>query len=390
MRKAFVFAMVLCAAVLACAQSGVAARGPTIVVDDDGHATPRNCDASSLAYSSIQAAVDFAPAGTTIKVCPGTYAEQVTVQTSGLKLVSSQAEQAVIQAPASMSAPYAIVRVTGGATGVSLKGFTVTGPFPDELFCGGEAWGVRVDGAAQATIQSNHITQIESTSTDLRGCQEGVGVDVGRDAESEFGTATITGNTIDQYQKNGMLIDGAGSVATVTGNTVVGDATNGAITAQNGIQVSRQALGKVKSNDVSENIYTGGSGDNATGILVYQANSDSAFTGNTPHHNDDNLSLYATLSTLVKGNTSTDAVVYNGLYADPDSRNNTFTSNTATGNASFDCEDDSTGNKTSGTANKWTGNVGNTSSPAGLCTPGVAASNDAQAQPHAPKPSPAS
>jgi hypothetical protein len=74
----------------------------------------------------------------------------------------------------------------------------------------------------------------------------------------------------------------------------------------------------------------------------------------------------------------------------PDSRDNTVSSKTATGNAYADCEDDSTGNKTSGTANTWVKNTGNTSVPAGLCSPGAGAAPAASAQPRTPTASPAS
>ena len=44
--------------------------------------------------------------------------------------------------------------------------------------------------------------------------------------------------------------------------------------------------------------------------------------------------------------------------------------NDAEGNGGYDCEDGTTGSFTSGTANTWFNNIGNTSSPAGLCAPG--------------------
>ena len=49
---------------------------------------------------------------------------------------------------------------------------------------------------------------------------------------------------------------------------------------------------------------------------------------------------------------------------------NSITGTTATGNA-LDCQDLSHGSGTSGTANTWSSNNGNTSSPPGLCNPPV-------------------
>ena len=48
-------------------------NGTTLVVDDDKVQCP------TAGYSTIQSAVDAASPGSTIHVCPGTYAEQVTI-----------------------------------------------------------------------------------------------------------------------------------------------------------------------------------------------------------------------------------------------------------------------------------------------------------------------
>src|SRR5437762_4171958 len=55
------------------------AADPPLVVDDDGMASPTNCDASDPAYPTISMAVAAASPGATIKVCPGTYNESVTI-----------------------------------------------------------------------------------------------------------------------------------------------------------------------------------------------------------------------------------------------------------------------------------------------------------------------
>jgi len=77
------------------------ASAATRAVDDDGRATPRNCNAQDVASTSIQAAVTASSAGDTIVVCPGTYTEQVRVPADKdrLTLVSSSRRQAIIKAP---------------------------------------------------------------------------------------------------------------------------------------------------------------------------------------------------------------------------------------------------------------------------------------------------
>jgi hypothetical protein len=67
----------------------VRATPSTLVVDIDGSATATNCDDSSTpAYTSIQAAIDDASDGDEIIVCPGTYAEQITINKNGLTVRS--------------------------------------------------------------------------------------------------------------------------------------------------------------------------------------------------------------------------------------------------------------------------------------------------------------
>jgi hypothetical protein len=61
--------------------------GATLVVDDDGMGTAANCDSSDpTPYSTISAAVSAAAPWDTVQVCPGTYNEQVVINTANLTL----------------------------------------------------------------------------------------------------------------------------------------------------------------------------------------------------------------------------------------------------------------------------------------------------------------
>jgi parallel beta-helix repeat protein len=361
MRKLAVLTLVAAGVLFAGVAQATAAE---IRVDDDHVQCP------AAPYTSIQAAVNAAAPGDTVKVCAGTYVEQVTIGAgkNGLKVISDKPLQAVIKAPPTMTEPGDIVRITQSQN-VLLRGFTISGPLPDTLFCSPVArTGVRVDGNGSATIDKNHITEIRSTSPALRGCQNGVGIQVGRLAEGQVGTATITGNTIDLYQKNGMTIDNAGSSARVE-NNVVTDAGATEITAPNGIQVSRGANASVRGNKVSGNVFAGAPASNGTGILLFQAGGDTLVENNEVFANDDGISLFDTDNTTIKKNKSHDQVVYDGLFADEDSSGNLFDSNEARRNAEFDCADASTGTGTAGTANTWRGNRGVTQNRPGLCKP---------------------
>ena len=58
-----------------------------------------------------------------------------------------------------------------------------------------------------------------------------------------------------------------------------------------------------------------------------------------------------------------------GIWMQAASASGTITANAVSGSAVIDCQDDSVGAGTLGTANTWTSNNGDTSSPAGLCLP---------------------
>ena len=175
----------------------------TLTVDDDG----MQCFAS---FTSIQAAVDVAPSGSTILVCDGTYVEQVVINNKTLTLQASAdpTQHAIVQAPLMMTDPKAIIRVTGPlAMNVTIDGLIITGPGGGT--CDAIRSGIRVDGGATATITHNLIQDIHDTP--FGGCQNGVGILVGRQADGTMGTATIDDNTIKDYQKGGIVVDNTGS-----------------------------------------------------------------------------------------------------------------------------------------------------------------------------------
>ena len=147
-------------------------------------------------YSTIQSAVIAASPGAHIVVCSGTYVEQVVIPAGkdNLTLQSKKPLAAVIQAPALMTFPEAIVRVQ--AQNADIQQFTIQGPGGSG--CDSLEYGVRVDGGGSAMIEHNHITHIRDIEAggQLSGCQNGVGVQVGRNFMTTTGSATIRNNQI--------------------------------------------------------------------------------------------------------------------------------------------------------------------------------------------------
>lgn len=336
--------------------------GDNLLIVDDG------ADCPNAEYPTIQSAVNAADPGDRIKVCRGTYQEQVTIPAGkdGITLFSAGFLQAVIKAPPVMADPGDIVHVKG-AKDVTIRHFTISGPLPDTLFCSlFTRTGVKVDGDGSLLLSDNHITEIRSASPLLRGCQNGIAVRAGSRFEGTRGTVEIANNLIDRYQKGAVVIDNAGSYGNVHHNEIVGVGPQPAI-APNGVQVSRGAIADVTHNEISGNSYSLG-GAAGTGIILFEADGSGLTVAyNDVYRNDDGISLYDVDNSLIKHNKSHDQLVFDGLYADPDSAGNRIEYNRMERNVEHDCHDDSVGAGTGGTANFWIKDYGLTENRAGLC-----------------------
>ncbi len=321
-------------------------------------------------YMTIQAAVNAASAGDTIRVCAGTYAEQVIIPggKTNLTLHSVSHWRAIIKAPAVMLDPtLAIVRISSSQN-VTIRGFEISGPGSGA--CNSLRYGVRVDSGGSANILGNHIVDIRDLPPppSVSGCQNGVAILVGRNAESTTGTALIEGNVIERYQKNGPTVDNAGSFARITHNVIRGvgpSPTN----AQNGIQVSRGADAVVEHNWVADNTYLGAPVFGGTGVLLFNPGS-VRVAHTTSVRSDDNFGLYGTQAATIDYDKGEESTFFDGIFVNSDATNNQISHGHFLDNAIFDCEDASVGGGTGGTANFWTNNHGETESPpgSGICT----------------------
>lgn len=345
----------------------------TLMVDDDHKQCP------DALYSSIQDAVNAALPGDIVEVCPGTYREQVTIPATktSLELISERPGKATIQAPAAMtpnpSGIKSIVEVD--AKNVLVQGFTIAGPSQ------GIDVGVLIDQKGSATLAQNHITDIQDAPALTGATQRGIGVYV------RHGTASILGNTIDDYQKAGIFVAFADSSAEIAYNTLRGVGPTDVI-AQNGIQVSDGATANIHDNTISDNVFTGGT-NAATGILVINPGPGLQVRNNTVTKNDLGIYFSGVTNGIMTGNSvskstydgitladgTTGTLVANnqsrknggdGIFVDSTSTNNTIRDNTLKQNKNFDAEDQSHGAGTSGTGNFWQNNQGKTSSPPGL------------------------
>jgi hypothetical protein len=199
-------------------------------------------------YNSIQAAVTASSAGDTIIVCPGGYAEQVTVD-KNLTLTGSSA---TIQAPGTLTGDLNIVDITNAAT-VTMSDFTVSGP--GSSGCDSIHTGIAVLGGATLNLSNTTVRNIRDTP--FSGCQNGEGIRVGTprgSGTSVVGHATINNVVATGYQKNGIVVSGVGSSAQITNSTTVG-AGQTTVIAQNGVEVISGATAQVNANVIRDDYY---------------------------------------------------------------------------------------------------------------------------------------
>jgi len=303
-----------------------------------------------------------------------------------------------------------------GAQNVKIDGFTITGPSAGstELIKNSpvnQLYGVLIDNGGSATITDNHVTNIENAP--FSGAQEGIGIQVGNNYENQSGSADIECNTIDNYQKGGIVVEHAGSNAEVEDNTVVGAGPT-AVIAQNGIQISDGANAEVSDNRVSGNVYTPAQTDPAapfaTGILLFNPGQ-VAVDHNTVFNNDAGVYALGAKNPLIDGNEITRStfdgidldgttgafVAFNnvtrsgadgialfdnatnntidhnrstdngndGVFVELGSSGNRFLHNFLDDNKNFDAEDLTVGSGTAGTANHWDDNFSKTDNKGG-------------------------
>jgi hypothetical protein len=334
------------------------------------------CAAPGTHYTTIGAAVTAAPAtGSTIRVCPGTYPEQVTINKSLtlLGIASGTSDAPVVVVPTTglaqngldiFSQPVAAQIFVQNAA-VTISHLTVDGSGNGLSGCGVDPIGIYYQNSS-GTITANAVRN-QLMAPDLQGCQVGLAINV----ESNTGTpaVTISNNSVRNYDKNGITasgpdtVNGAGPIVTVTGNTVIG---MGAITttAQNGIQISYGATGTVASNHVADDIYINPPDCTlcygASGILIYASDSvtvssntvDSTQLGIVPA-SDPN---YGTANgTIIKSNRVGGTQNYDGIDLCSDS--NTAQSNVIYGSAQSGIHVDGECSPSTGIKNTVTGNT---------------------------------
>jgi nitrous oxidase accessory protein NosD len=245
-------------------------RKPDLLVDDDKVQCP------TATFTSIQDAINAANAGSLIRICPGTYHEQLSIN----KSLSIEGDNGAIVLPGNMvanttgfsGAPIAAAILVKDAANVEIEGLIVDTANNGIAECAPDLIGILYQNSS-GSIEHNAVRNTK-LSVSLNGCQSGDAI-----AVQSLGGGTskvkIDDNSVHDYQKNGITGNETGTEVTISKNVVTGlGPTTGA--AQNGIQIGFGAKGGVSRNTVTDNVWAPcvsltNCAFNATGILVFQS-----------------------------------------------------------------------------------------------------------------------
>jgi hypothetical protein len=237
----------------------------------------------SPTYATIQKAVTASSPGENILICPGTYAEQVSITHNvnliGVKVGTS--DNVIITSPSggvvqnttdtySAALTVAAQILVQNASNVTLTNITVDGSNNLIAGCGPDLRGIYYQNAS-GTI-NEVVTRNQILPAGFTGCQAGQGIFVQSGYSSGQANVLIENSTVHSFQKNGITVDGPGAQGRLEYNYITGvGPTEGA--AENGVQISDGAQGTVLGNVVTNEIWApdvfGDTGDAASGILVY-------------------------------------------------------------------------------------------------------------------------
>jgi nitrous oxidase accessory protein NosD len=294
-RHAFTLAVTLFCFIAVTASAGAA----TIYVSASSPVVAGGKSCAQPDASTVQAGIAAAKGGT-VDVCAGTYTEQIAI-TEPVKLTAvSGINTATLEMPAAavdsttacdtqegLQQKDEISICTGGK--VSITGLDVKALIPLET-CAEGLNGIFIGGGG--TLKATSIT-VDGASTTLnayKGCQHGVAIAVGSKTPAEVGHASLKNVTVTGYQKNGPTVRGKGSTMAISGSTITGEGPSPYI-GQNGIEVAFGGKATIKSTSVSGNECSlpgicGAEGEQASGVLFYEAAPGSSVSGSTVSEND--------------------------------------------------------------------------------------------------------
>jgi hypothetical protein len=286
------------ACTLFCFIALTATAGAATVYVSSSPTVPGGKSCAQPNFNSVQAGINAAGNGT-VNICAGTYTEQISIKGSVKLNAVSGVNTATLALPAAATNSSSTCDTMGGlkqideisicgAAKVTMTGIAVQALMP-LMDCGTGIYGIFVGGGGTLKATNVSVDGASTTVNAYKGCQQGVAIEVGNKTPAETGHATLKNVVVTGYQKNGPTVKSPGSTMSISGSTVTGEGESPWI-GQNGIEVAFGAKATIKTTSVSANecnvASCGAEGEQASGVLFYQAAAGSSVSGSTISGND--------------------------------------------------------------------------------------------------------
>ena len=182
-----------------------------------------SADCPDAQFSTIQAAVDAASPGTVIRICRGTYPEQVRIN----KPLSLQGQNGVVIEPSNVTAnatgtasgqPIAAIILVQETTDVDIRDVIVDGTNNGITACSPpDLIGILYQNAS-GEVERVAVRNIK-LSSNLNGCQSGLAILI-QSGGGKTSDVEVEGSSIHDYQKNGITANELGTQVRVEDNVV--------------------------------------------------------------------------------------------------------------------------------------------------------------------------
>jgi hypothetical protein len=294
--RACMLVSALCALIVLA--TAAAASAATVYVSNSAPVVVNGKSCAQPGFKSVQAALNAGPSQN-VKICPGTYEEQIEIIGPAKLEATGGIGTAKLVMPSSPVDSKTLCDTKGGSQNideisictpgtVSLKNLNVEAEVPLET-CAGGLYGIFVGDGGTLKAQGDSIVGASTTLESFKGCQHGVALEVGSASREEVGHASLKSVTVSGYEKNGPTVVFGGSTLTMKSSTIVGEPSP--FIAANGVEVAFGGKATIKSSSVSGNecnlaICSESVAEQASGVLFFEAAAGSGISSSVVKEND--------------------------------------------------------------------------------------------------------
>ena len=194
---------------------GAAPAKAAIVVDQNAAIGQPSCTGAATQYNTIQAAVSAAPSGATIEVCPGNYAEQVTITTpltlKGVIDTTNNLGASVVTVPSTYTGGQ-LNQIDIQASGVTLVNMGVDGTNTlSSCDFGPTVTGILFDAGSSGTLKDVAVRNQNISNGSGGYCNSGVGV-----LSNTASSVTITDSSVRNFDSVGIDLTTSTSITVKT------------------------------------------------------------------------------------------------------------------------------------------------------------------------------